>query len=107
MSGSRFHDGMVSGMQDQPVYPVTCFHCRQPYDAVTAEDCHCLHLPRSLCCPHCQKCFCDASQNYKTEFWANAPRELWSRRKSPLEAAPPGATAEALQRPLVLFADDD
>lgn len=94
-------------MQDKPVYPVTCFHCRQPYDAVTAADCDCLHLPRSLRCPHCQKCFCDAPQKYKTEFWANAPRELWSRRKSPLEAVPPGATTEALQRPLVLFADDD
>lgn len=84
------------------MYNVQCFHCGRPFDAVTAEDCDCIELTRSLICPHCHDCFCDAPQRYKTEFWANAPRDLWSRRKALPEAIP-----ATLVRPLVLFADDD
>lgn len=84
------------------MYNVKCFHCGRLFDAVTAEDCDCIEVTRSLTCPHCNDCFCDAPQRYKTEFWANAPRDLWSRRKSLPEAIP-----ATLIRPLVLFADDD
>jgi CheY-like chemotaxis protein len=94
-------------MQVKSVYPVHCFHCGKPFDAVKAADCDCVKRPRSLCCPHCQRCFCDAPPKYKTAFWPKAPRELWLRRNAPLDAGPAGATAKELLRPLVLFADDD
>lgn len=92
-------------MPNDALYTVTCFHCKRPFDAVTASECDCLQRPRSLTCPHCQKCFCSAPQRYKTDFWANAPRELWSRRKATPEPLLPAAAE--LARPLVLFADDD
>jgi CheY-like chemotaxis protein len=94
--------------EDNRMYRVECLNCQRPYDAEQAAECDCLEQPRSLRCPHCAGCFCKAPQKYKTEFWANAPRELWSRRKSLPESAPAAnATPAAVMRPLVLFADDD
>ena len=95
-------------MTEQAVYKVTCFHCKRSYDALQASECDCLHHPRSLRCPHCSACFCSAPSSYKTDFWANAPRELWSLRKSLPESRPgENASADTVTRPLVLFADDD
>jgi CheY-like chemotaxis protein len=89
------------------VYKVECFHCKRSYDALTAADCDCLQQPRSLRCPHCAACFCDAPKAFKTNFWAEAPRELWSRRKAVEPDAPVPPDPAAIIRPLILFADDD
>lgn len=95
-------------MREQPAYQVTCFHCKRSFDALQAFECDCLHHPRSLRCPHCSACFCTATAKYKTDFWANAPLELWSLRRSLPESRPgDNEPAKGIVRPLVLFADDD
>lgn len=91
------------------VYRVSCPSCGRPFDAAKARDCDCLETVRSFRCPNCAACFCQAPRAFKTAFWANAPRELVERRKQPAPAtgAVKPISAETMQRPLVLFAEDD
>lgn len=57
-------------------YPATCWNCLGEFDAVAAAWCS--HDPRlpSKMCPSCQRCFCQASDKYKQEFWRRAPAPL-------------------------------
>jgi CheY-like chemotaxis protein len=91
------------------VYKVDCPTCGRPFDALKALDCDCLEPKRTFRCPNCAACFCKAPKPFLTQFWADAPRELNDRRKG--QPPPPGAVKpisfEILQRPLVLFAEDD
>jgi type II secretory ATPase GspE/PulE/Tfp pilus assembly ATPase PilB-like protein len=57
-------------------YPATCWNCLGEFDAVAAAWCsHDPRLPSKLC-PSCQRCFCQASDKYKQEFWRRAPAPL-------------------------------
>lgn len=92
------------------MYIVTCHHCRTPFDALIAVECECIHPVRSYRCPSCSVCFCEAGKHVIDEFWRGAPRAMWDRRRAsrptaqlPDENEPP----ESIQRPVVLFADDD
>ena len=88
---------------------VTCHTCRAEFDAREAGWCSCLHKERTLVCPHCLNCFCQAPFAYKKKFWAEAPQSLWDRKLKEhgqarlFENPPP----EEVRRPLVLLVDDE
>ena len=57
-------------------YPATCWNCLGEFDAIVAAWCsHDPKLPSKIC-PSCQRCFCQASDKYKQEFWRRAPAPL-------------------------------
>lgn len=93
------------------MYRVTCPSCNKAYDATQAPDCSCLQPVRSVRCPHCGSCSCDAPAPYRKSFWNHAPAELWDRRRareaSMGKGAQPAAEAVDPTKPVVLFADDD
>lgn len=90
------------------MYRTVCPTCGIAYDAVKAADCNCLSPTRSVFCPHCGNCFCSAPREFNDRFWADAPRELWDRRRRRVLAAA-GEPPESIDptRQIVLFADDD
>ncbi|MBV9495220.1 MAG: response regulator [Acidobacteria bacterium] len=90
-------------------YLVTCHNCRAEFDAFESGWCSCLHKERTLTCPHCLSCFCQAPSAYKQKFWVGAPPELWNRKMEEHYAVdrfdnPP---PESVARPLVLLVDDE
>ena len=91
-------------------YDVACHQCQAPFDALAAAWCSCLVTERSLVCPHCQACFCQAPPPYKNGFWSKAPRSLWDRKfaehNSDFTPKPNPDPADAV-RPLVLVVDDE
>ena len=102
-------------VNDQPTDPpasfeVRCRSCAASYDAMTAPFCHCVATERSLVCPSCFKCSCDAPRDYKRKLWTGAPRALWDRKLAEhqvREAEPPNPAPEDVRRPLVLLVDDE
>lgn len=57
-------------------YPAACWSCLGEFDAMGAPWCsHDPKLPSKMC-PSCQRCFCQASDKYKQEFWRRAPAPL-------------------------------
>ncbi|SRR5581483_933007 len=94
-----------------PRYIVHCHTCRLAFDALAAAWCDCVTKSRSLVCPHCSRCFCDAPAVYGRTFWGDAPPSMWERRTQYRESqvrprpSPPSATPRI--RPLVLVVDDD
>lgn len=87
------------------MYRTACPSCGEDYETTTAGWCRCLNKDRSLICPSCRKCFCQATSTFRTQFWRDAPEELWSARR---RAASVGKTgASVLRKPLVLVVDDD
>jgi len=87
-----------------------CFHCRIPFDPLTARWCECITRDRTLVCPRCGGCACGASLHQRNEFWIHAPAALWERRRSEqkdsmtrLHAIDPAT----LPRPFALIVDDD
>jgi CheY-like chemotaxis protein len=89
------------------MYRVNCHSCGKPFDAEPAEECSCLHPVRSFRCPLCKTCFCAAPGDYASKFWADAPAALWEKRKRRSAGQELNASPELIQRPMVLFADDD
>lgn len=89
------------------MYRVTCTSCNKPFDAEQAAECSCIQPVRSFRCPNCAACFCKAGKDVLNDFWRNATPELWKRRNSSSAPAPENATPEEIERPMVLFADDD
>lgn len=89
------------------MYRVTCLSCKKPFDAERAAECSCIQPVRSFRCPNCAACFCSAGKDQLNEFWRNATPELWKRRNSSAAPAPENASPEEIERPMVLFADDD
>jgi type II secretory ATPase GspE/PulE/Tfp pilus assembly ATPase PilB-like protein len=80
---------MISAVPRE-AHPATCWNCLREFDAVTAAWCsHDPKLPSKMC-PSCGRCFCQASEKYKQEFWRRAPAplleelELLSRSKDRL-----------------------
>jgi len=89
-----------------------CHRCAETYEPMQAAWCNCEGISRSLVCPSCRRCFCDAPVTYRRLFWSSVPVELRQdpRRFSanmfgfPKHAAvhPPVPNA-----PVVVIVDDD
>ena len=89
------------------MYRVTCVSCGKPFDAERAAECSCIQPVRSFRCPNCAACFCKSGKEKLNDFWRHATPELWKRRNSSAPPAPENASPEEIERPMVLFADDD
>ncbi len=57
-------------------YSTTCWNCLGEFDALTAVWCSDDPKNPTKLCPFCFRCFCDASEKYKQEFWKRAPARL-------------------------------
>jgi CheY-like chemotaxis protein len=91
-------------------YPIVCYSCDSPFDALAAHWCDCLSSERTRVCPGCDHCFRGAPRDYRRQFWEEAPQALWKLRmaKHLLEfETPPNPEPEAAPHPLVLIAEDD
>jgi CheY-like chemotaxis protein len=90
-------------------YVVSCHQCCVSYDALRAQWCDCLAPERSFACPACGVCLCLASQRVKNSFWADAPREMWLRKREgpPLFRVPSSVLALDPGRPRILVVDDE
>lgn len=91
---------------------VACWKCAQKFNAAAALWCDCDAKTRTLECPHCSTCFCQAPFIYKRKFWDEAPtalREHTRRFRIPVgdAVAPSGAAASSARRPHVLIVDDE
>jgi type IV pilus assembly protein PilB len=54
-------------------YLVTCWNCLGEFDALGAVWCSDDPKNPTKLCPFCLRCFCDASAEYKQQFWRHAP----------------------------------
>jgi len=57
-------------------YVVSCWNCLGEFEATGAVWCSDDPKNPTKLCPFCLRCFCDASAEYKQEFWRNAPPQL-------------------------------
>jgi len=57
-------------------YLVSCWNCLGEFDAVPAVWCSDDPKNPTKLCPYCLRCFCEASERYKQEFWRSAPKVL-------------------------------
>jgi type IV pilus assembly protein PilB len=57
-------------------YLTTCWNCLGEFDALNAVWCSDDPKNPTKLCPFCFRCFCDASEKYKQEFWKHAPPRL-------------------------------
>ncbi|HET7290933.1 MAG TPA: ATPase, T2SS/T4P/T4SS family [Vicinamibacteria bacterium] len=57
-------------------YLTLCWNCLGEFDALNAVWCSCDPKNPTKLCPFCFRCFCDASEKYKQEFWKTAPQKL-------------------------------
>jgi type IV pilus assembly protein PilB len=57
-------------------YLATCWNCLGEFDALNAVWCSDDSKNPTKLCPFCLRCFCDASEKYKQEFWRHAPSRL-------------------------------
>jgi type IV pilus assembly protein PilB len=57
-------------------YLVTCWNCLGDFDAAAAVWCSDDPKNPTKLCPFCLRCFCDASTDYKQQFWRHAPAPL-------------------------------
>jgi type II secretory ATPase GspE/PulE/Tfp pilus assembly ATPase PilB-like protein len=57
-------------------YLVTCWNCLGEFDAQGAVWCSDDPKNPTKLCPFCLRCFCEASAEYKQEFWKKAPAPL-------------------------------
>jgi type IV pilus assembly protein PilB len=62
-------------VSDRP-YLVICWNCLGEFDAAAAVWCSDDPKNPTKLCPFCLRCFCDASAEYKQEFWRQAPPAL-------------------------------
>ncbi len=91
-------------------FEAPCYRCRQPVDFLKAAFCDCVTRERTLLCPSCGGCACEAPIKARNEFWVSGPPALWERRREEqssgverLQSLDP----ETIPRPLALIADDD
>lgn len=97
-------------LPDANTYAVACYNCRGRFDAIATAWCSCFASERTLICPSCMNCFCRASLEYKIDFWADAPRQMWDRRiseEAENESLKPNPTTEFAKHPLILIVDDE
>jgi type IV pilus assembly protein PilB len=57
-------------------YLTTCWNCLGEFDALNAVWCSDDPKNPTKLCPFCFRCFCDANERYKREFWSHAPQRL-------------------------------
>ncbi len=57
-------------------YLTTCWSCLGEFDALNAVWCSDDAKNPTKLCPFCFKCFCEASEKYKQEFWKRAPKKM-------------------------------
>jgi len=57
-------------------YLTTCWNCLGEFDALHAVWCSDDPKNPTKLCPFCFRCFCNASEKYKQEFWRRAPPPL-------------------------------
>ncbi len=57
-------------------YLTTCWNCLGEFDALAAVWCSDDPKNPTKLCPFCFRCFCEASERYKREFWKRAPPRL-------------------------------
>lgn len=57
-------------------YLTTCWNCLGEFEALNAVWCSDDAKNPTKLCPFCFRCFCDASEKYKQEFWKHAPARL-------------------------------
>jgi type II secretory ATPase GspE/PulE/Tfp pilus assembly ATPase PilB-like protein len=57
-------------------YLVTCWNCLGEFDALAAVWCSDDPKNPTKLCPFCLRCFCEASADYKRQFWRSAPARL-------------------------------
>lgn len=101
---------MESQTDPKVKYQVRCYSCQNPFDALEANWCSCLSSTRTLACPSCFACFCEAPKSYKDTFWSQAPEPMWKRKMEERGLVPQQMTRpnpDTLRRPLVLIAEDE
>lgn len=107
-------------VMDAPVaalaYVVPCWKCAKKFNVESAHWCQCDSNLRTLECPNCASCFCDATFAYKRAFWNDAPNTLREHtgrfRVAVPSARAPGVedtkvSAASARRPHVLIVDDE
>jgi len=57
-------------------YLTTCWNCLGEFDALHAVWCSDDPKNPTKLCPFCFRCFCEATDGYKQEFWRKAPGRL-------------------------------
>jgi type II secretory ATPase GspE/PulE/Tfp pilus assembly ATPase PilB-like protein len=57
-------------------YYTSCWNCLGEFDAIPAVWCSDDPKNPTKLCPFCLRCFCEASERYKQEFWRGAPAVL-------------------------------
>jgi type IV pilus assembly protein PilB len=57
-------------------YLATCWNCLGEFDALSAVWCSDDPKNPTKLCPFCLRCFCEASEKYKQQFWRHAPPRL-------------------------------
>jgi len=87
-----------------------CFRCKASVDFLEASFCDCVSRERTLLCPQCGACACEAPAAARNEFWVSGPKTLWERKRA--DQAAGGERLQSLDpdrvsRPLALIADDD
>src|SRR6266851_2808439 len=106
---------------DSPVtderYVVACWKCDEDFDAAVAAWCTCDAKLRTLVCPHCALCFCQAPCSYKRKFWTDAPKSLREHTRRFCIPTQDGVASHAEEtresrsssedRPHVLIVDDE
>ena len=90
---------------------VSCHQCDRSYDPSATTWCECIGIDQTLVCPHCGRCFCEASNTFKREFWSRAPAALTRSRLDHLKklsaALRDPDSLMLIERPLVLVCDDE
>lgn len=85
-----------------------CPQCGADYDVITVPFCGCVTSTPTPLCPRCGKCLCKLPPGQQQAFWAGAPAALYQRKTETRRAQSPDADpSTALQRPLILVAEDD
>ncbi len=100
---------MDGALEEPPRYIVDCWSCHHRFDALKAEWCTCLASERTLVCPACRACFCQAPRGYRQQFWSEAPKPMWDAKLDvhghlAVRVNPPPLSAG---RPLLLVVDDE
>lgn len=100
--------------EEQPSSPIVakCHRCAATYEPLQAAWCDCEGTARSLICPSCGRCFCDAPVAYRRLFWSSVPAQL---RQDPRRFAADktgfparmAVRASAPKSPVVVIVDDD